>query len=152
MSDSKMNIGFLSRNKPQLILAAILLVCFSGCASAVVVSGLSTAPSGVSLARGFGSKVISFLIVDYEDSVQATRRAAKALSLQTLKETIGEARSLFRYQDDKGEDILIEVERRTETVTSISVDAGSFSSEGMTRLVLRQIIDELTDAGDLLED
>jgi hypothetical protein len=146
------NSRLFSKPGIQHMLAGILLLCISGCASAVVVSGMGAAPSGVSQASGFGSKVVSFQIVHYQDAVEATILAAKSLSLAGEEEKMGDKRSTFRYMDEKGQNIAVVIERRTETVTAFSVDAGFFGSRAMTRLVLRQIIDEIADAGNFLED
>ena len=124
----------------------------TGCTTATLITGLSSAPSGVSYASGLGSKVRSYQIVRYEDVVEATLRAAKTLSLEEKSKSINEDRTELSYIDDKEQAINIRIERRTATTTLIQVDVGFFGSRGMSRLMLLQILDEIEEAGDFLED
>ena len=140
--------------KPLILITALCFFSTSiiGCATATLVSGVSAAPSGVSSTSNFGSRVRSYQIVRYEDAVEATLNAADTLSLENQKKDIKEGRAHLRYMDEKEEVFDILIERRTDTTTFIQVDAGTFGSKGMTRLVLLQILDEIYEAGKYLEE
>ncbi len=131
----------------------IILLCItSGCTAGTLITGASNAPSGVSYASGPGNKVISYQVVRFEDAVKATIRAAEALSLENQREDIKEDRAELQYADEQNQAVDIIIERRSATITTIEVYAGSFGPRGLTRLVLLQIIEELDQAGAHLED
>ena len=130
----------------------ILLGFASGCTTATLITGASSAPSGVSHASGPGSKVVSYQVVRFEDAVKSTLRAAEALSLEKTREDIKDNRADFQYADEMNQTVNIIIERRSATITTIQVNAGSFGPRGLTRLVLLQIIEELDQAGAHLED
>ena len=131
----------------------IIILCLAaGCTTGTLITGASSAPSGVSHASGPGSKVISYQMVRFEDAVKATMRAAEALSLETRREDIKEDRVELRYADKRNQAVDIILERRSATITTIQVNAGFFGPKGLTRLVLLQIIEELDQAGAHLED
>ena len=135
------------------IATGIILLCFtSGCTTGTLITGASSAPSGVSHTSGPGSEVISYQVVRFEDAVKASIRAAETLSLENLREDIKEDRAELRYVDERNQDVDITIERRSATITTIQVNAGSFGPRGLTRLVLLQIIEELDQAGAHLED
>ena len=140
--------------KPLFVFAAAgyLLILMTGCTTATLVTGLSSAPSGVSYASGYGSKVYSYQIVRYEDAVEAALRAAETLAFENKFKDIKETRAELRYIDEKDEVIDILIERHSAKTTFIQVDAGFFGSKGMSRLMLLQILDEIGEAGDFLED
>ncbi len=132
----------------------IVLTFNGGCASSVVIGGLSggvgALPADVSyVGRG---KFESFQIARYGDIIEATLRAAEALSLDAKEEKIEDNRASYRYIDGKGKGIDILIEPRTDTITYIRINVGILGPQGMGRLVLEQIIDEVADAGDYLED
>ncbi|UCG07131.1 MAG: DUF3568 family protein [Desulfobacterales bacterium] len=128
------------------------LIMITGCTTATLLTGLSSAPSGVSYASGFGSTVYSYQIVEYEDAVEAALRAAETLALENKYKDVKGTRADLRYIDEKDGVIDILVERRTAKTTFIQVDAGFFGSKGMSRLMLLQILDEIGEAGDFIED
>jgi hypothetical protein len=132
--------------------AGYLLILITGCTTATLVTGLSSAPSGVSYGSGFGSKVYSYQIVQYEDAVEAVLRTAETLALENKYKDVKETRAELRYIDEKDEAIDILIERRTAKTTFIQVDVGFFGSKGMSRLMLLQILDEIGEAGNFLED
>jgi hypothetical protein len=135
------------------IVTGIILLCFaSGCTTGTLITGASSAPSGVSHASGPGSKVISYQVVRFEDAVKGTLRAAEALSLEKTRKDIKDNRAELQYADEKNQTVDIVIERRSATITTIQVNAGSFGPRGLTRLVLLQIIEELDQAGAQLED
>jgi hypothetical protein len=130
----------------------MFLIFMTGCTTATLVTGLSNAPSGVSYASGYGSKVYSYQIVRYEDAVEAALRAAETLAFENKFKDIKETRAELRYVDEKDCVIDILIERRSVRTTFIQVDVGFFGSRGMSRLMLLQILDEIGEAGDFLED
>ena len=135
------------------ICMGIIILCFiGGCTTATLISGASSAPSGVSQASGPGSRVISYQVVHYEDAVKCAIRAAEALSLDNKKKDIKDIRTELRYTDEKDQAVDIIIERRSATITTIQVDAGFSGPQGLTRLVLLQIIEELDKAGATLDD
>jgi len=142
------------RMKSIFVIAAAgyLLILVTGCTTATLVTGLSSAPSGVSYASGLGSKVYSYQIVRYEDAVEATLRAAETLALENKFKDIKENYTQMHYIDEKDCVIDILIERRTAKTTFIQVGAGYFGSRGMSRLMLLQILDEIGEAGNFLED
>jgi hypothetical protein len=123
--------------------AGYLLILITGCTTATLVTGLSSAPSGVSYASGYGSKVYSYQIVRYEDAVEAALRAAETLAFKNKFKDIKETRAELRYIDEKDCVIHILIERRSAKTTFIQVDVGFFGSKGMSRLMLLQILDEI---------
>ena len=140
--------------KCALIIAiGAILLCFgSGCTTATLISGASSAPSGVSHASGPGSRVISYQVVRFEDAVECSIRAAEALSLDNKKKDIKEIRAELRYVDEQDQAVDIIIERRSATITTIQVDAGFSGPQGLTRLIMLQIIEELDKAGARLDD
>jgi hypothetical protein len=124
----------------------------TGCTTATLVTGLSSAPSGVSYASGYGSKVYSYQIVRYEDAVEAALRAAETLAFENKYKDVKETRAELRYIDEKDCVLDILIERRSVRTTFIQVDVGFFGSRGMSRLMLLQILDEIGKAEDFLED
>jgi len=132
--------------------ACIFTIFMTGCTTATLVTGLSSAPSGVSYASGYGSKVYSYQIVRYEDAVEAVLRAAETLALKNKYKDVRETRAELRYIDEKDVAVDILIERRTAKTTFIQVDAGYFGSRGISRLMLLQILGEIGEAGDFLED
>ncbi len=78
----------ISKFASILTIGAIFLCFSSGCTTGTLISGMSSAPSGVSHTSGPGSKVVSYQIVPYEDAVKAALRAAEALSLENKKKEI----------------------------------------------------------------
>lgn len=145
-------MAFISKFLPIIMAGAIFLSFSSGCTPGVLISGMSSAQSGVSHAIGPGSKVISYQIVNFENAVQATIRAAEVLALENKKTDIRESQAEFRYADEKDQNIDIIIVRRSATMASIEVDAGFFGPGGLTRLVLLQIIKELDQAKTPPED
>lgn len=122
-----------------------MLAC-GGCATAVpIVAGAagSTPVVGQYLVQG---EADSFWIARYDDVVQATLRAGETLSLEVDHKEVGEDHAELHFSDDQDQEIVLIIERRTETVTRVHFDAGSQEFVGFARLLARQIIQELKDA------
>lgn len=99
--------------------------------------------------RGKGE---SFWIAKYDDVITAVVSAGKALSLELIEKKIENGKTFFRFYDAKKDGIDLFIERRSDTMTSLKFDVGWFGSAAFGRLMVRQIIDELSDSGDFLED
>jgi len=134
-----------SKNAVMLAVLCILLASTYGCTACLVGSagtaGAGAADAGVT--RFEMGRVTRFEIAQYEDVIEASRRAAENLSLDLKEENIEENRASFRYLDDKDQKIDLLIERRTDTVTYIKVDVGIFGPQGLGLLMLNQILNEL---------
>lgn len=122
-----------------------MLAC-GGCATAVpIVAGAagSTPVVGQYLDQG---EADSFWIARYDDVVQATLRAGETLSLELDHEETGEDHTELHFSDDHDQEIVLIIERRTESVTRVHFDAGSQEFAGFARLLAQQIIQELRNA------
>ena len=137
----------ISKSTSILAIGAIFVCFSSGCTTGTLISGMGSAPSGVSHASGPGSKVTSYQFIHYEDAVKGTIRAAEALSLENKKKEIEENRAELSYADEKDQVVDIIIERRTATITTIQANAGFFGPKGFSRLMLLQILNELDKAG-----
>ena len=123
-----------------------LFVGLSGCAAPLAMQGLSSSsPVAFSyLGRGKGD---SFWLARYDDVVRATLRAGQVLSLKLEKKEIKKDQTFLHYIDGKGEELDVLLERRTDTMTYARFDVGWFGSKSMGRLMARQIVFEMTEAG-----
>ena len=65
---------------------------------------------------------------------------------------IGRDQSTFNFIDDKGSKLEIFIERRTETLTRARFNVGLFGSTSIGRLMARQIVIEMAEAGKFLRD
>jgi hypothetical protein len=99
-----------------------------------------------------GGEGESFWIAQYDDVIEAVLQAGEVLSLEVKEKKIEQDQAFFRFYDTKAERIDLFIERRTDTMTSILFDVGWFGSVAFGRLMFRQIIFELDEAGDFLED
>ena len=137
----------------NIFLAVIIpVIIASGCATPLVVGGMSAAPSGVTYASSHPGKIESYQIVSYENTLKAVRRAAETLSLEVKKEEIAAGQASFQFADIKDRKVDLAIEQRTATMTYLKVDTGWFGPHGMGRLLIRQILNEVSKAGDFLED
>jgi len=146
--------GGLSMIKKLIVLATffcLFLAGLSGCTAPIVFQGVSSgAPVAFkSTGRGQGE---STWLARYDDVVQATLRAGQALSLQLEKKAIGPDQSIFHFIDDKGNKLQILVERRTESMTYARFKMGWTGSSTMGRLMARQIVYEMIEAGTFLRN
>lgn len=150
------------------------MVVVAGCTGlepAVIGAGASAAQSGATFfSRG---KFRSFELVRFNDAVVAMREAAGKLSLTTIEsevrrgreagarepddagepgiEEAGErARMVFR--DDRGQSLVVVIQKRTATVTMIQIDAGTFGEAGLASLLLSQTFDNLSEMGAYVDE
>ena len=132
----------------------IFLICNVGCLSPFAISTVGSAGSAAPVASNNlgGGKGESFWIAQYDDVIKAVLRAGEVLSLEVEEKNIEKDRAFFRFYDTKAERIALLIERRTDTMTSILFDVGWFGSVAFGRIMFRQIVFELDEAGDFLED
>lgn len=140
----QMKVG-TSKNALKLAVLCILLASTYGCTTCLVSSagpaGAGATEAGVT--RFEMGRVTRFEIAQYEDVIEASRLAAENLSLDLKEEKIEEDRASFRYLDGKDQKIDLLIERRTDTVTYIRVNVGTFGPQSLGLLMLNQILHEL---------
>lgn len=126
--------------------AALLPACTVAAASAAV----GAAQSGVSIINK--GRVTTSLLVRYDDVIAAVRQAARTLDLDTRRIVEKDGRTSFYYEEERGGKIAVYVAHRTETVTSLVIDAGATGRADVARLLHAQVIDHLAEADAFLED
>jgi len=133
----------------------VFLMMNGGCMSPIVMQAAGGAAGGAApsssnyLGRGKGE---SYFIARYDDVIKAALRAGEVLSLEMKEKKVEAQQASLRYDDGKANKIELLIERRTDTMTSILFDVGWFGSVAYGRLMARQIISELDEAGAFLED
>jgi hypothetical protein len=132
----------------------IFLICNVGCLSPLAINAVGSAGSAAPVASNNlgGGRGETFWIAHYDDVIEAVLQAGEVLSLELREKKIEQDQASFRFQDAKAERIDLLIERRTDTMTSILFDVGWFGSVAFGRLMFRQIIFKLDEAGDFLED
>ena len=132
----------------------IYLICNVGCLSPLAINAVGSAGSAAPVASNNlgGGRGETFWIAQYDDVIEAVLQAGEALSLELKEKKIEQDQASFRFQDAKAERIDLLIERRTDTMTYILFDVGWFGSVAFGRLMFRQTIFELDEAGDFLED
>ncbi len=133
--------------KLLMLAAPLLLAGCTGLEPAALSAGASVAQTGVTiLDRG---KARTVERATFDDALNAVRRAAANLSLVQTVEDPTPGRMRMSFHDERGESLVIVVERRTKTVTLLQADVGALGESGWASLMLRQILAELTVAGSL---
>jgi len=128
--------------KTAAALALLVLPACTGVEPTAVSAGTSVAQAGVTIFdRG---KVRDVELVRYQDAVTAVQRAADRLSLTPTRcdETEGK-RNCTAFVDDRGDHLVVVIERRTETMTLIQADVGTFGEILIGTLFIRQVQAEL---------
>jgi len=133
-----------------LTLIGLVLIC-NGCTTSLLVSSATAAPSGATHMSGSGGTIESYQAVTFEDTIKAARAAAEILSLEVKQEQVDADRVSFQYADNGDRRVNIVIEQRTATLTYLKVTTGMFGDHGLGRILTRQILLEISDAGDLLE-
>lgn len=138
----------------RLIVLLAVLTLNVGCLSPIAISTMGTVSSNapVIFNNSGAGKGESFWIARYDDVVAATSRAGEALSLELKEKKIENGQTFFRFYDAKKDGIDLFIERRSDTMTSLKFDVGWFGPITFGHLMVRQIIDELSDSGKFLED
>jgi Protein of unknown function (DUF3568) len=141
------------------LIVFVALVVFmmgtGGCLSPVVmhVAGGAAVGAGPSSFNYLGrGKAESYFIAQYDDVIKAALQAGEVLSLQVQEKKVEAEKTSLQCTDDKANKISLLIERRTDTMTSITYDVGWFGSIAFGHLVARQIIFELYKAGAFPED
>ena len=131
----------------------IILICNVGCLSPLAINTVGSAGSAAPVASNNlgGGQGESFWIAQYRDVIKAVLQAGENLSLELSEERIEQDQAFFRFRDTKAERVDLFIERRSDTMTYILFDVGWFGSVAFGRLMFRQIISELDEAGDFLE-
>ena len=132
----------------------IILICNVGCLSPLAINTVGSAGSAAPVSSNNlgGGRGESFWIAQYRDVIKAVLQAGENLSLELSEERIEQDQAFFRFRDAKAERVDLFIERRTDTITYILFDVGWFGSMAFGRLMFRQIISELDEAGDFLYD
>jgi hypothetical protein len=139
-------MGRLIRYVNIFLAVVVPVIIASGCATPLVVGGMSAAPGGATYASSIGGKIESYQIASYKDTLAAMRRAAESLSLEVKKEEIAAEQASFQFADLNDRKVDLVIEQRTATMTYLKVDTGWFGPHGMGRLLLRQILNEISEA------
>ena len=129
------------------LLAALVVLALTGCA-APAATLLSPAVSGAPAVADFlgGDVSESFWAARQNDVVVAARRAGSAFELERERENA--ERVLLVFRDETGAQIRLRIELRTPVLTFIRFTGPA----GLTRLMTRQIVDELNGVDAFLLD
>lgn len=138
-----------SRNLRALGFALLMAAAGSGSgcalsAAAVLPVAVGGAPVVVD-SLGVGS-TDTFWVARFDDVVEAALRARTKLSLKLDDARIEDDEAVLRFADQWDEQIILRIDRRTETVTRVRFVTPTSAVRGLARLLGRQIIDELQDA------
>ena len=136
----------------SVVAGASVLVMFAcgGCVAAVpIVAGVAGAVPVVGQHLGQGEED-SFWVARYDDVVKATLRAQEKLSLKIKDKKIDKKHAKLALTDDRDQEIVLQIEPLTDTVTRVHLDAGSQALAGFAHLLARQIVQELKDANAFL--
>lgn len=144
-------IDMTIKNTILLIALCLFHLTLWGCAAPLAVQEIgSISPVAFGrIGRGEGD---SSWLAHFEDVVEATESAGKALSLKLDKKKLEKDKIFFHYVDVKGNQLDVLLERRTATMTYARFDVGLFGSRSMGHLMIRQIIFELKQAHAFLRD
>ena len=133
--------------RPLLLAASLCAAGCTGLEPAALSAGASVAQTGVTiLDRG---KARTVERATFDDALAAVRRAAAKLSLVQSVEDPTPGRMRMSFHDERGESIVIVVERRTKTVTLLQADVGALGENGWASLMIKQVLSELIVAGSL---
>lgn len=136
-----------------IALAAILWsagLMLPGCTAAAAGVVFGAAESGSAMIKK--GKVSAVVLAREADVRSAVERAGGVLSLESRRVEEQAERTAYFYDEAEGGRVSVYVSRRTDSVTSLIVDVGSFGRPDMARLMYLQVMDELEDAGAFLEE
>lgn len=137
---------------PRLGVIAALLLPLAGCGleAAILGASVSAAQSGVTLFER--RKIRSFEFAMFDDVHLACRASAEAMSLKLLNERVDEDDIWLYYRYQETGKIVVQIHRRTPTVTTVVVEVRSTTERGMGSLFLGQMYVELERADAYLQD
>lgn len=125
-----------------LALSAVGLGACTGLEPAIIGAGATAAETGVTVfTKG---KAVRFEPARYEDVLTALRAAAKRLALNFQEDELEERRARLVYTDDRTGNIVAVVEARTEHVTMVQADVGTFGYSGLANLLVSETNAELS--------
>ena len=145
---------------PKLPKVLVLVLLMAGAAnlSGCALSAATIVPAAV----GGAPVVIDSLEADSSDTfwlaavrcgfAEAALRARAVLALKLEDAEIDDDKAVLKFTDQQSDRITLHIERRTETVTRVRFVSGSSDIRGLTRLLGRQIIEELRLDGAFLVD
>jgi hypothetical protein len=129
-----------------MVVAGLLGAC-TGLEPSAVSAGASVAQTGVTIFDRGKARTVE--LAEFDDVVDAARRAAARLSLTRTLEDATPGRLRLAFEDDRGDSIVVVVERHTRTMTLIQADVGALGEIGFASLMVKQILAELTNKGAL---
>ncbi len=131
------------------LLASLVVLALTGCAAPAAML-LSPAVSGAPAVADFlgGDVSESFWAARQNDVVVAARRAGSAFELERERDEENAERVLLVFRDETGAQIRLRIELRTPVLTFIRFTGPA----GLTRLMTRQIVDELNGVDAFLLD
>lgn len=137
-----------------LVILAILAMIHAGClpSTALYTLGSAGTAAPVTFETEGRGQAEGYWIARFDDVIAATLRAGQVLSLELKDKSIQDRQASIRYADQKGKQIKLLIETRTDTVTSMHIDIGWFGSVGLAQLLVRQVVFELHEAGAFLQD
>ncbi len=125
-----------------------MLSALGGCTGlepAALSAGASVAQTGVTIFEKGRARTAEK--VSLEDALASTSRVAADLSLKPLGEEQASGRVRCVFRDDRGDDIIVVVERHTATMTLITVDVGAFGEISFASLFMKQVLADLAKTG-----
>lgn len=138
----------LARIAASAISAALLaLASCTGLEPAALGAGATVAQTGVTIMDRGKAKTIE--LAAFPLAVDATRRVMAKLCMTQTVEDPSPGRLRMSFHDDRGQSVVVVVERRTDTVTLLQADVGALGEAGLASLVVKQILAELTTSGSL---
>ncbi|MBX3386669.1 MAG: DUF3568 family protein [Phycisphaeraceae bacterium] len=130
--------------------APFALPACTGLEPAAISAGASAAQTGATVFTQ--GKLTTFEPVEFHEAVESLRIAADRLNLQLRIDEPGEGDETDRrirlvYDDERKQSFVVVIQRRTATITRISVDVGTYGPVGMANLLILEMIDELRSRG-----
>jgi len=147
-------MAFYGKKITVFAVLALLWAGNTGCLSPIALQAVGSAGTAapVTFQSSGSGKADGFWIARYDDVTAATLRAGRALSLDLKEKIIGDDQTTLHYIDRKDDNIILLIERRTDTVTAMRINVGWFGSVGLAQLLIRQVIFEIYAAGAFLQD
>jgi len=131
-----------TRACPMLLMVCCVALCScTGLEPAALSAGASAAQSGATFFTQ--GRFTSIELARFDDAERAIRAAAKEMSLRFIEDETGDERTRIVYRDERGQSIVVVVQRRSETVTRIAADVGTFGENGLASLLMRQTAAQL---------
>lgn len=131
-----------ARARAAVLAGAVSVMCgCTGVEPAIVGAGASAAETGVTIVTK--GKLVRFEPARYEDVLAALRTAAATLKFTFREDELEPRRARLIYKDDRTGSIVAVVEWRTEHITMVQADVGTFGYAGLGGLLLSETNAEL---------